>query len=272
MNRRGDGDERLLDTVVSARRESRSIDFKERFDPRMDLEWVELIKDIVAMANSGGGAIAIGVRDDGSPSGADVSAVIQVDLAVLGDKIFKYTHDHFTSIAIREAIREGAPIAVIQVGRAESPIVFAKPGTYAVGPNSQKTAFGLGTVYVRHGAKSEPATGTDLGIAIERRVDQIRRNWLRDIRRLITAPPGSEVAVVTQLASDAQGRAVRFRFTDDPTATVLGRLEPDQTHPHRQKELIAEVNKRLPLGKHITATMFNARVVRMTLATRAIRA
>ena len=48
------------DRARNARRESRYIDFKERFDPDSKGEWVELIKDFAAMANSGGGAVVVG--------------------------------------------------------------------------------------------------------------------------------------------------------------------------------------------------------------------
>jgi len=39
------------DTVVG---ESASADFKSSFDPQSKQDWCELIKDIVAMSNSGG--------------------------------------------------------------------------------------------------------------------------------------------------------------------------------------------------------------------------
>ena len=44
--------------------ESGSVDFKASFDPKSTQDWCELIKDIIAMTNSGGGTIIIGVADD----------------------------------------------------------------------------------------------------------------------------------------------------------------------------------------------------------------
>jgi predicted HTH transcriptional regulator len=51
--------------------EASDVDFKASFDPEMAADWVELIKDVVAMANSGGGTIIIGIEDGGQPSGYD---------------------------------------------------------------------------------------------------------------------------------------------------------------------------------------------------------
>ena len=60
----------LVDKALKAKRESKLIDFKSAFDPESTGDWCELVKDIVAMANSGGGAIVIGLDNSGSPSKA----------------------------------------------------------------------------------------------------------------------------------------------------------------------------------------------------------
>jgi len=52
----------FLDKARNAKRESKYIEFKERFDVNQSQYWCEIIKDIVAMANSGGGCILIGVK------------------------------------------------------------------------------------------------------------------------------------------------------------------------------------------------------------------
>jgi len=46
--------------------EGPSLDFKAYFDPQSKGDWCELIKDILAMTNSGGGLIIVGVNDDGT--------------------------------------------------------------------------------------------------------------------------------------------------------------------------------------------------------------
>ena len=52
--------------------ESASLDFKSCFDPESKQDWCELIKDMVAMSNSGGGTIIVGV--DALGTGTTVSA------------------------------------------------------------------------------------------------------------------------------------------------------------------------------------------------------
>jgi hypothetical protein len=242
----------VQERVVAARRESRDLDFKDRFDPDQAPECIELIKDIIAMANSGGGLIVIGVCDDGTMSGADVQPVLDLDPAKLADKIHKYTGIHFADFETVEAQRDGKCVAVLVIGPSpDVPIVFTSPGTYVVAGNKQKTAFSAGTVYFRHGAKSEPGTTADLRHAMDRKFNKLREEWIDRVRQVVLAPEGSKVALVT--ASDVNGTPTRIRLTSDPNAIVYGRLDPDQTHPYRQTELLQRLNRRLPPGSEVNS-------------------
>lgn len=239
--------------AAAAKRESKSVDFKEQFGPESAGEWCELVKDFAALANSGGGILIVGLCDNGMPSCADVQPVLDLDPAAITDKLFRYTGEHYSGFAIHEARRDGAKLAVIAVEAVEVPIVFTKPGTYAIAGGKQKTAFSQGTIYVRHGAKSEPATSTDLRALIEARLEAAREAWLVNVRKVVEAPADAQVAVYRSVSSDASGGPTRIQLTTDPNAPVFGRLEPDQSHPYRQKELIREVNRRLPGKTSINA-------------------
>jgi hypothetical protein len=109
--------------------------------------------------------------------------------------------------------------------------------------------------YFRHGARSVPATRDDLRRFVDQRVTQVKRKLLGDIRRVITAPEGSEVVAIER-AEDEQGRSIRI--TTDEHAPLYRAVDFDVTHPYRQKELIAEVNARLPEERAINAYEFQA--------------
>jgi hypothetical protein len=188
--------DRYLPRAAEARRESKYVEFKTEFDPSNDGEWLELLKDMVAIANGGGGVIVIGVRNDGSASGADVCPVLALDGAAICDKLASYTGDNFDDFEVSPLARDGTRVAAIVVRPAEdAPLTFEQPGTYPDPrrPDThQKSAFGRGP-YMRHGAKSEPATRDDLRAFIERRLEAIRAEWLGGIKRVITAPRGAEI-------------------------------------------------------------------------------
>lgn len=143
--------------------ESDFVEFKSAFDPASNSDWLEIIKDIVAIANSGGGVILFGVNDDGSRSGSDVSAIADIDIADVGNKLNKYTGANFQALELTECTKDGQEIVAVIVNPSEIPIIFTKVGTYQVDAQKQKTAFSLGTVYFRHSGKSEPGNSEDLG-------------------------------------------------------------------------------------------------------------
>src|SRR5579862_2122655 len=121
----------VVDRAIAAKRERASIDFKERFDPQETSEWVELIKDFVAMANSGGGLVLIGVCNDGQPSNENIQAVLDLDPAKITDKIERYTHVHFADFEVSEVSRDGSRVAVIEIGpTTDAPIAFTQEGSY----------------------------------------------------------------------------------------------------------------------------------------------
>ena len=227
----------LLDKVLNARRESKTVEFKSKFDPQSDGAWHSLIKDIVAMANSGGGVIVIGVQDNGQPSGEDVSPVLSLDPAVITDKLHGFTGNQFADFEITEAKKEGHTIAVIVVNAAEYPVVFRKAGD---------TVFASNTTYFRHGAKSEPGNTEDLRQFIEKKVERIRKNLLDELRKVLEAPPGYIVTVLPpNVALSTSPQATPIRRTDDTSAPAIRFHFPDLEYPYRQKELIEEVNKRI---------------------------
>jgi len=238
-------------TAANAKAESRVIDFKSKFDADCSADWCELVKDIVAIANSGGGSILIGVGDDGNCCGPTAcSKLLALDPAVITDKIAKYTGTQFDAFVVTRATRHGGKIGVITIGCADPPMIFEKPGTYAVeeGKQQQKTAFGAGTLYVRHGAKSEPARYTDLVKLVERSVRRARKEWMSGVRKVAMAPRGSTVSILLpRVVQSSDPSATPIRITANPNAPEYQLVDPDKTYPWRQKELLEELNKVLPI-------------------------
>jgi hypothetical protein len=235
-------------------KESKRIDFKERIDLAKAEDWCEIVKDIVGMANSGGGSIFVGIRDDGSISGWNAEPVLAIDTAQIVDKVAKYTGEQFSGFEIIGIKLGGDEVAEIRISKAATPMVFAQPGTYESAPGKQKTAFARGTVYFRHGAKSEPANSRDLREFVEHEVERSRKAWLGNIRKVVKAPAGSHVSVIPPINQShaVVSSATAVRLVDDPSAPAYGKLDPDDTHPHRQKEVVEKLNSHLAGGKRIT--------------------
>ena len=163
LNRKSVVDSDRIAEALTASKETKRVEFKEVFETEEAGAWCELIKDIVAMANSGGGVLVIGLNSVGKPSGWDPAKFLAMDPADVTNKLSKYVGEQFDGFDIHEGTKSGKKVAAVTIdAKTVAPLVFERPGTYAVADDKQKTAFSKGTVYFRHGAKSEPATSNDL--------------------------------------------------------------------------------------------------------------
>jgi len=234
-----------IDEALSAERETAEIEFKESMDATSAGDWCEVVKDIVAMANSGGGVIVFGLHNDGSPSGSDVTAILGLDSATVTDKVNKYANHQFSGFSIQRCEKSGNVLAAMKISPSNLPMVFERPGTYDIGGGKQKNVFGVGTVYFRHGAKSEPGNSEDLRKSFDRQLERVREGWLANVRQVVEAPLGSAVFMVS---ASSDPNALPVRISDDPNAPIIGGISPDRTHPYRQKELIDALNVELPPG------------------------
>jgi hypothetical protein len=240
------------DRSTKAKRESKRVEFKEELDVSSSGAWCELIKDIVALANSGGGVIIVGVRNNGTPSQWDPKPLLEVDSATLVDKLAKYTGRQFDQFDIQRGMRAGYPVAVITIGAVDMPMVFERPGTYEVGGGRQKTAFGQGTLFFRHGAKSEPANYADMVEAVNGLIERRRRLWFKNIRRVIEAEPGDTVQVVRPPDTGTEP-VLRGRIVDDRNAMPIRPEEADSLWPNRQTDVIKKVNAALAGETKVTS-------------------
>ena len=198
----------LLARALAARRQSRRVVFRTAADD----DWRETVRDVVAFANSGGGVILL----EHAPGRAAIAS-----------HIHELTGSDFANFDVVDAVKEGKAIVAVIVGETDAPIVFTG-----------------GTIYFRHGSKSEPATSKDLEKASERKLKAVRKSFLNAVRRVVEEP------------SDA----TPVRIVDDPHAQAVRVIDYDKTHPYRQKELLAALRSALPAGRPLN--QFDLRVVR----------
>jgi hypothetical protein len=220
----------FLSRAENASRSSKRVALRDTVD------YVELVRDIAAMANSGGGVIVL----DG---------IAGVDEELIHERLEQYAEPEFEGFTVEPLTRNGRPSTAVVVDEVRNtPLVFVQQGRYRDPDGVEHVAFARGGLYFRHGAKSDPATGQDVRDFIRRQLEATRTQWLANIRQVMHAPDGAEVAVIETAERDEEGRPTLIRLTTDPHAPLYGQVDPDQSHPYRQKEVIREVNARLGEG------------------------
>jgi len=186
----------IVKRALHATRESKHIEFKRGFDPASPGEWCEIVKDIVALANSGGGVVVFGLDSTGQPTGESVEHIAREDPANLLNRLARYIETPSFEIESVELKKRGQKLHAFIISGTPIPHVFQKPGTYDIGAGKQKAAFSVGTIYFRHGAKSEHGNSDDLRAAIERQLKLVRKAWVNGVRRVVQAPADSEIIAV----------------------------------------------------------------------------
>lgn len=192
-----------LERALTAKRESRRVAFKNTLE----------IKDVIALANSGGGIILLS-----DPS---------IDRTAAGDRIREFELE----FEIVDAVKDGKPLVAVIVGEAQTPIVID------------------GRMWVRHGARTDPATTRDVAGIIDRRVKLVRRSWLTAVRTVVqprreaaAAPP----TLSTEVRETDSPTATPIRVVDDPHVAAYRLVDYDKTHPYRQKELLVRFRELVP--------------------------
>lgn len=150
-----------------------------------------------------------------------------------------------------EVERKGDRRAAFVIGGTDIPIIFTRHSADVMVRGKQKPAFAKGTVYFRHGAKSEPGTRNDLntwlGIAIER----ARGNWIKGIRKVIEAPAGHTIAVVASPPNlkggipQPEGMPISADISATAGAVRIVPRNAEEIWPYRQKDLLEEINKEI---------------------------
>lgn len=151
-----------IKTLLEHPCETASLDFKETLDLTQGRDRVEFAKDVLAMANSGGGDIVVGVEDTTRHHvgiSEEISATLR-DSKTVNDKLKKYCGGFVRVLVaqheIPDPVRGTVRLAMIRVPRAARPIPAQDDGAYPdpSNPSKQKWAFRRGDIYVRKGDES----------------------------------------------------------------------------------------------------------------------
>lgn len=195
--------------------ESCAVEHKSEFDLANRGAWCEILKDIVALANYGGGRLLIGVHDDGSAAGLPPTAFTKLDPAHIVDRLASYTNATLPDLRVTHMDVEGSGICEIRIGGAPYPMVFDREGSYDDGGKKQRVAFRIGTLYTRRAGKSCPASSSELRDMIDSRISA--RN--DQLRKVIDAPLGTSVLIGADTGtSSAETTNPEMRLSTNPDA------------------------------------------------------
>lgn len=177
--------------------ESKLQDYKITFVPNDAKARVDLVKNLVAMANAGGGQIIYG-RDETETPGVDDATCTALDSARLDDFVRKYIIPAPMEISHDiQVLDNGRFVLTLTVAAAQYPIVMARKGDWK-GMDSRKDSsiFLKGDIWTRHSSKTERVHFEDLRQWVERAKQDERERILSRITHLANLPEGTEIQIV----------------------------------------------------------------------------
>jgi hypothetical protein len=211
----------------------------ERFDAGSERDWCALMRDILALANSGGGRVLL-------------STPVQ-ERDVL-NRLAVSTDSGFSDVHVLAADQSNGSGSAIVVGSAVFPVGLSQSTGAAPATATQDITPGF---YFRHGERTEPGTTADMRSFVERLLRRVRRRWLRGIRRVLTRPITFDEGTLPKRKSVERIRIERavlhpVRIVSDPSAPALQPQDVDHLYPWRQKDLLQELNHRI--GRQLLTT------------------
>lgn len=181
------------------------LDYKVTLDLADREARLRLVKDIIAIANAGGGVIVFG-RDDTEVYGIEPEVAKALDSARLADEVDKFARPAKISLSHEtQQLAVDCYLVSIHVAAArEYPIVMAEDGNSA-GATQGKTkhVFVKGDIWTRHSSKTERATYEDLRHWIDHARQVERDTILSRINKVISIPDGADIQIVVPSAVPA---------------------------------------------------------------------
>ncbi len=171
--------------------ESAKLDYKSEYDPSDTAHKVKLAKHVMAMANTVGGYIVIGVHDDGRREGLGKTTVDRIDEAEVRSQVAGYASVPIPIFVAKPIDYEGQTFAIVTVLPVTHTIVVAIANGDIPDGTKTKTLFRKGDALVRHGSASERWTQNDAEFMLRRIVNARKEEWLREF--------GNDLARLTKL-------------------------------------------------------------------------
>lgn len=186
--------------LFQRRSESAKLDYKSAYDPSDSSQKVKLAKHVMAMANTFGGYVIIGVDDDGRRNGLSKTDIDAIDEATVRAQIAGYASVPIPLFVAKPIEHDGLSFAIITILPVTNTLVVA----VADGNIPGETLFRKGEVLVRHGSASVRWNQKDAEFMLQRIVNARKEEWLRefghDLARLVRLSSVADVPEVDEKA------------------------------------------------------------------------
>lgn len=209
-----------IDFLLNHREENRVVDYKEAFNTKDEIEWLNITKDVLAFANTEGGYLVFGVKD----GSYEMLNLDEEDYKFLNDvnkvqqKLNKYISPLFKNLRTKGFKRKGNKAIILYIpeslGRTH---IVIKDGFIKFPNGAEKFILRVGMIFIRKSGGNQIIDPDDFEWLINRRIDRYKESLLGKIARVVEAPPEHEVLVYDTKNSEIDTNNQKiFRITSSP--------------------------------------------------------
>jgi hypothetical protein len=214
----------LKDLIRSVKRgdvpqERHRLEFKRTFsnDTR---GWAEIAKDIVAIANFGGGIVIFGIDNYANCLGLGEDIANLFDPANLSNKIRKYSSQAAISTSFTNLTYYRKSYGALVILPAPRAFIFESDGGYQDDQGRSKKAFWKGVVYTRGPGGNVEANQSQFDAMMNRLAEERVRSLVAKIERVAALPADAELIVRSPAIPD-QGYALVTRTAGFPSELLM---------------------------------------------------
>jgi hypothetical protein len=236
----------LLRMAAAPNHETALCDLKAEFDPQHS--WPDLAKDIVAMSNSGGGILILGVYDDGKRVGLQRSLTREFDAARINGRIESRAPGARLQTTYTEIIYYRLRYGFLTVRSNDQLVVFEKEWR-RTGSTDKKQVVRPGVLYVRGVAETRPAKQVDLSLIVQRLIQTGSQQLLARIERTAAIPLSAELIVANpetperglRLVDAGHGQPVRIVDEAHDAVPIYELISPEAPFTSTQHDFASAV-------------------------------
>ncbi len=159
---------------------------------------LQMVRDVTALANSGGGRMIIGVSADGTDRGIPADLAETFDADRLADLVAEHVAPDRVAMRVhRRSVAEGAVVVEIEVPVADTPpLVLSKAGVHQPEEGTAVEVFPADAVVVRRGSRVVQARREDFRRWTDEAVAAARAQIQEQLLLVANAPTGARIRLI----------------------------------------------------------------------------
>lgn len=207
--------------IVGYRCETAYVDFKESFNTYEQREWLNIIRDIVAFANTCGGYIVFGIKDKTFELvGIDEKDWKQlIDPDNIHKKVNAYIQPPLISLTSKKITSDGRSLVLVHIPESVGNThIVVKEGKFKDNSGKEIIRLRKGEIYVRRSGSSQIIEPIDLDAIINRRINYFKDNLLNKISKIVEAPVEHEVLIIARGQEEINTEERKYVLSNAPDA------------------------------------------------------